>query len=156
MNVSGLKHRITLVNSTLPAPFLTDPGSLSLVVNLNAPDVSLATYVIDTVAMWSFPEPNKTEMRGSNVSVLVSKPDLYLGSSDITFSNSTPIEGDSITINAGVHNSGGEVGSFRVEFLIDNISQANKTLSIGANTTGIVVFNWTSTKGTHSIDVIVD
>lgn len=151
-SVSG-KHRVTFENSTLQSPPLSTPENLTVVINLTAPNVSLATYTLGVAAVWSFNETNKTEMRKSNLSIIVSKPDLVL---DVAFSNPNPTEGEVITVYAEIYNSGGEANNFRVELLVDGASQVNSTISLSADTMDVVEFTWAAIEGTHEIAVIAD
>ena len=111
-----------------------------------------------------------------NVSIVVEedRSDLYylvhpimldtaMDSTDIAFSNETAHPGDTITINATIHNIGDlQANSVEVKFF-DGISgpQINETqiissLSAGQNTTVSVIYNIPSLQQSHDIYVRID
>ena len=93
------------------------------------------------------------------------KPDLTISSNDIIFSRDKPLIGDSVQINATVHNAGtANVSNVRVRFF-DGPPASNKTISsdqilesVPVNGSATARVNWTDTSvnGTHYIWVVVD
>ncbi len=85
------------------------------------------------------------------------KADLTLNSSDISFSSSSPTEGDSVTISATIHNTNDtNADNFTVELLVDGVFQANNTLTVGNNSQDTTQFSWTSVQGTHTVKIVAD
>jgi pimeloyl-ACP methyl ester carboxylesterase len=87
-------------------------------------------------------------------------PDLSLTDPDITFSNEAPTEGQTIAINATIHNIG-EVAAHNASILFYDGNQANgsligecriNVLSGEAETASI---QWNTTRGEHEINAIV-
>jgi len=101
------------------------------------------------------PEPTVTFVTEKNQPAI---PDLTLTRDDITFSPSSPVEGDLVTINATVHNIGdGNAENVTVRFLEGSITLTNLTIdSINANASVTVSINWTATYGNHTITVAID
>jgi parallel beta-helix repeat protein len=86
-------------------------------------------------------------------------PELTISSSDISFSNPNPEEGEAVTITATIHNIGiADASDVIVQFFGDEIQiGSDQTISaINARETGTAQVNWTATAGTHNISVIVD
>jgi subtilase family serine protease len=82
--------------------------------------------------------------------------DLFITSSDITFSNDNPREEDNVTITATVHAVNlTENISIAVELLIDSNLKANRTVLI-SNASITIQFNWTAVKGEHNITIEID
>ena len=85
--------------------------------------------------------------------------DLTLTPSDITFSNQNPTVGETITINATIHNVGNATATNATVQLFDNgmpISSNLTITTINATETGTAQVNWTAIFGSHNISVIVD
>ena len=93
-------------------------------------------------------------------------PDLTLSSDDIQFSKTKPVKGDSVQMNATVHNVGGvNATSVRVRFYdglpSDGITIGSDQIldSVPYNGSGIAYVNWSTagvSSGTHYIYVVVD
>jgi subtilase family serine protease len=86
-------------------------------------------------------------------------PDLTLSSSDITFSNSSPTIGDTITIYAAIHNIGeNNASKVTVEIFADGVSINYVTIPfIPAGGQETVSTAWNATPvGWHTIQVIID
>lgn len=93
------------------------------------------------------------------------KPDLTVSSNDIVFTKDKPLMGDSVQINATVHNVGSiNASNVRVRFF-DGLPSINKTISsdqiienVPVNGSATARVNWTDTSvnGTHDIYVVVD
>ena len=82
-------------------------------------------------------------------------PDLTLNSSDISFSPTSPTEGDSVNITATIHNIGGiDANNFIVSFYDGTSLIGNDTISVNADSTNISKIIWTSIAGDHNIKVI--
>jgi parallel beta-helix repeat protein len=89
------------------------------------------------------------------VFVRLPSPDLALSSSDITFSNSTPANGDVITIYAEVHNNG-EIDARNVVVKFYGIGRTTIPL-IPAGSSQIASISWTATPaGLQRIVVMAD
>ncbi len=129
-------------------------------------------FTCDTAASGTFAATfklNSTEFKGAaNVSVTctifdgVVPIDLSVAPDSITFSNSTPAEGQNITINATLVNlGGGAASSFNVSFFDGNYTSndnfANMTISSldGLSNTTISM-TWIAEIGQHDIFVVVD
>jgi hypothetical protein len=95
----------------------------------------------------------------------INLPDLVITAGNITFSNVTPIENQTIQVSANVYNIGNinHTGNFTVQFwradpdaggvqIGGSVVLAN--LNIGENKT--VTINYTTTVGTNSVYVVVD
>jgi hypothetical protein len=94
----------------------------------------------------------------SNLVFLTTNPlvDLSLTTSDITFSNSTPTEGMSVTIYGNIQATNlTQPEMVWVELEIDGIPKEIKPISISSSSTQIQ-FNWTSEKGNHDITLSID
>ncbi|MEW6618037.1 MAG: CARDB domain-containing protein [bacterium] len=94
---------------------------------------------------------------------LLMKPDITLSESDISFSNSNPIEGEYLTITAIIHNIGElEANDIWLNFYDGN--PADGGILIGTKTIATILphstetaqINWVSTIGIHNIYVVVD
>lgn len=84
-------------------------------------------------------------------------PDLTLGSSDISFSPTSPTEGDSVSITAIIHNIGGaDTNNFTVSFFDRTSLIGNDTISVSANSTSSASVTWTAIAGDHNIKVMAD
>jgi hypothetical protein len=84
-------------------------------------------------------------------------PDLTLKSSDISFSPTSPGEGDLVNITAVIHNIGGvDADNFTVSFFDGTFLIGNDTISVGANSNEIAMIEWTAVSGDREISVIVD
>ncbi|MBN2014479.1 MAG: DUF2341 domain-containing protein [Candidatus Altiarchaeota archaeon] len=91
------------------------------------------------------------------ITVDTGTPELTLSSTDIVFSNPTPQTGQTITITITAHNLGGiTANNYTVEFLLNGITQANKTLTTRAYSTNTTTFQWNTTLGTHTIMMALD
>jgi len=97
-----------------------------------------------------------------SVEILVNAPDLTLNSSDISFSNPNPTEGEIVTINATIHNIG-FVNATNItvhffdgfsEFEISNVTI--NTIKAGEYETVNVTWNTLGKMGKHSISVMID
>ena len=97
-----------------------------------------------------------------SVGITVIAPDLTLNSSDISFSNPNPTEGEIVTINATIHNIG-FVDATNVtvhifdgfpEFQISNLTI--NSIPAGENRTLNATWNTTGKIGNHSISVMID
>ncbi|MFC1741725.1 DNRLRE domain-containing protein [Nanoarchaeota archaeon] len=95
-----------------------------------------------------------------NCSVLA--PDMRINSTNITFSDNAPSEGDIVTVSAGVYNDGTiDSGNFVVRFYEGYYSLGNQvggdhTISIAAGESSVVQENWTASVGEYDIYVVLD
>ena len=154
VNVSGvLKHRITFSTNLTP-PSLNQPEQLALNVKMRTPDVENSSYLMDVIAMWSFPASNATKIKSMSLNAVVSKPDLYPVS--LTFSSENPVEGESVTISAKIRNSGGRAGNVNVSLKVDGSVVRTLTASFEANSEQTLSFTWQAIKGKHTIEVEID
>ncbi len=85
-------------------------------------------------------------------------PDLSISASDISFSENNPKEGETIFINATIHNIGNKKGEAIVEFYdgnpdSDGIFIDSVSISIEVAETEIVSIEWKTTAGEHEIFV---
>jgi PKD repeat protein len=102
-------------------------------------------------------------LRGMDyIEITVNAPDLTLNSSDITFANPNPTEGEIISINVTVHNIGFVnatnvtvhiIDGFR-EFQISNLTV--NTIPTGENRTVNESWDTTGKMGNHTISVMID
>jgi parallel beta-helix repeat protein len=85
-------------------------------------------------------------------------PNLYIGPSDIVFSDANPVEGDNITINATIHSVN---ITKKLDFFIECrangtlIPKGNRTVSLNASSIKFV-FNWTAKGGVNNISISLD
>ncbi len=99
-----------------------------------------------------------------NIKIYVSGPDLTLSTGDISFSNSNPIEGDTIAINATLHNIGNDSAeNVNVSFYCDHVDSSHLigTINYGNISEGKIItkgINWNTTGflGEHKIIVYID
>jgi PKD repeat protein len=100
-----------------------------------------------------------------NITLTVIAPDLAIDTLDISFSNFSPVEGDTITNNATVHNIGtANASNITVQFFDGEplnapqigSNQTIASLSAGENQTVSVVWNTTGEAGDNSIWVSID
>src|SRR5262249_23060050 len=90
--------------------------------------------------------------------------DLSVTSSDIAFSNSSPLPGDSVQVTATIHNVGNQAsGNFNVQFsngdpfaVTNRIFATVAVNSIAANGIVQVSVSFTISRGTHTIFVVAD
>ncbi len=83
-------------------------------------------------------------------------PDLFLGSTDITFSNDAPKEGDLVTIDTTISAENlTEDVTLLVELFVGGDSKSYYYISITSPTTPIQ-FNWIAEKGDHTIEIKAD
>jgi hypothetical protein len=105
---------------------------------------------------------NMVDDAGNNVSkttmiAVKEMPDLTLNSSGISFSPTSPGEGDLVNITAMIHNIGGvDADNFTVSFFDGTFLIGNDTISVGANSNEIAMIEWTAVSGDREISVIVD
>ncbi len=93
----------------------------------------------------------------SSITVYADSIDLRLGQDDFWFSEPSPSDQDVIQTVARVHNKGVNVSSsFIVEFLVDNESKLNSTISVDGESNVSVVYNWTASFGNRTFKVKVD
>ncbi len=84
-------------------------------------------------------------------------PDLTLNSSNITFSPTSPTEGDSVTITALVQNIGdANASDFTVSFFDGASLIGNDTISVNVTSPSNASITWTAVAGDHSIRVVAD
>ncbi len=83
--------------------------------------------------------------------------DLALASSNITFSTTTPVEGQTITINATISNTGSsQATNVKVQFLDDDQEIGNTTITIPADSSRNTTINWKNQIGKNNLTVKVD
>jgi hypothetical protein len=86
--------------------------------------------------------------------------DLGVVQDDLQFSDPLPQNGQSIQINATIHNHGDALTSATVNFYLDQINPGNliesKGISIPFNGTQIAAFQWNAVSGSHTIWVEID
>ncbi|UCE95830.1 MAG: hypothetical protein JSV51_09040 [Candidatus Bathyarchaeota archaeon] len=85
--------------------------------------------------------------------------DLSLQSPDITYSNDNPNEGQTVTISARIHNSGGQtLSNIPVRFLDGNTTIGDQSIPIiSHHSSATTSINWTAEhEGFHLIKVIID
>lgn len=124
-------------------------------VNFNV-TLTNGTYIMKVTANYSgLPELIE---RNDTINIFVVGPELEISSNDIDISPSSPTQGDTVTINATVHNTGPvDASNFLVELIIDGNSTKNNTLSVAAGSTNTTQFTWQNVQaGTHNITIIVD
>ena len=85
-------------------------------------------------------------------------PDLTLSSTDISFSNINPIEGEDIFIRAIIRNFGGtKAENFEVKFYDgNNIIETVEVALLNSNNFIEIPVIWTATPGAHNITVVID
>ena len=109
-------------------------------------------------------KPNLSLSDVLNSSVRPIKPDLTVGTDDITFSNPKPAVGESVTISATIHNRGDVESESTVVKFFDGDPSADgvqigddRTLNaLAADASQDVSVNWTATAGEHQILVQID
>ncbi|MEW6097031.1 MAG: CARDB domain-containing protein [bacterium] len=119
------------------------------------------SYVIVATAVGNI--NNEPFVRQAHIIIQVEQfPDLTLSSSDITFSNDTPTQGEEVTINTTIHNIGDIGATDTTIFFYDGLSSeagiliGSKTISyISVGGSEEVSVIWTVTSGTHTIQVII-
>ncbi len=103
---------------------------------------------------------NPNHLTSSSESLLMvygTSADLMVDFGGVKLSPDNITESNILTINATVENRGGtDANNFKVELLIDGVSQKNSTFSISKASTFVVNFNWTSTYGNHNVTIRLD
>ena len=83
--------------------------------------------------------------------------DLAVNTSDIQISNSNPIEGENVVVNATIHNFGDlNASNVMVQFLDSGTEIRNATINVSAFSTTTVLANWTAKIGSRNIQVKID
>ena len=102
-------------------------------------------------------ESNETNNEASRAITVKKKPDLTLNSSDISFSPTSPTEGDSVNLTTIIHNIGEtDANNFTVSFFDGTSLIVNDTISVNANSTSSASITWTAVSGDHNIRVVAD
>ncbi len=115
-----------------------NPGAYSMVIR--ATDIEGLTSSIQT-SITVYPDPT----------------DLVIRQEDLWFSNPSPSDQEDIVINGRVINRGVNISAnFTVEFLVNNVSKLNSTISVPGDTNLTILFNWTAVYGNNTITVKVD
>jgi hypothetical protein len=84
-------------------------------------------------------------------------PDLILTSSNITFTPTSPAEGDSVTITALVQNIGdANASDFTVSFFDDASLIGSDTISVNVISPSNASITWIAVSGDHSIRAVAD
>jgi len=111
------------------------------------------TYILTIVANDTSGLETTSEI---NLRIYGTDPDLTILTSGMQFlSNVT--ENENASINVTLHNLGGTAANtFRVEFLVDNVSQSNQTASVSAASTKVVIFTWNAVYGNHELRIDSD
>ncbi|MBN1621065.1 MAG: hypothetical protein JW871_00555 [Endomicrobiales bacterium] len=94
-----------------------------------------------------------------NVFVHLPSPDLAVEPQDITFSNTIPRQGDSVTIEINVHNAGELIAeNVHVTVFDNNVAFASSVIPlIASESSCVITVPWTAApKGVHNIKVVVD
>lgn len=100
---------------------------------------------------------NLTSTNSTSINVTSSNAELTLTSDDITYQPSSPLENTTLTINATIYNYGeADANNFLVEFLLDDVSQTNNTISVSAQSSTLTQFTWTTIYGNHNITINAD
>jgi hypothetical protein len=94
----------------------------------------------------------------------INLPDLLINAGNITFSNSTPIEGQNLTVNATVYNVGHNAAwNITVQFWLGDPSNggrqlgANQTVAnLGIGSSAVLTLNYTAIIGPNNIYVVLD
>lgn len=83
--------------------------------------------------------------------------DFTLASTDIKFSDESPVEDATITINVTIANDGNENATdVVIQFLDDGVEIDNATINISGLSTGVANVTWTAQIGPSNITVIAD
>jgi CARDB len=96
------------------------------------------------------------------VNCTILAPDLRISSANITFSDSAPTEGETVTITAGIYNDGTSAANNAVvRFYEGHYSTGaqiggDHTISLNAGESTAVQQNWTSKVGSYDIYAVVD
>ncbi len=119
-------------------------------------------YINVSGVMEDYLDDNERNEATWNIMVTL-RADLNVDSADISFSDASPFEGDSLTIWAVINNSGGtDAGLFDVEFWDGDPSTDGRidvvsiTLGSMAETTVSTSWNTTGKGGAHEIYIVVD
>jgi subtilase family serine protease len=116
-------------------------------------DISLDVDIINSVDESN--EGNNGATKQISVSE-TSKPDLFIDSDSIEFSNNSPLEGNVVIINATIYTHNlSENLNVVVDLLVDNEMVSYATVHISSFVT-IVSFNWAAEEGDHDIGIKVD
>lgn len=91
---------------------------------------------------------------GETITVTIAKPTLAIYASEITFSSSSPAEGESILIGAIVRNTGSaDATDVQLQFYDGNMPLGSTIVNVAAGGNTQVQYPWTITKGVHNIKV---
>ena len=92
----------------------------------------------------------------------ITPPDFYINSSEIRFNNTSPKEGENVTINVTVRNIGTALSTSVLVEIFHGDPDAggsligNATVDIAAGSYVYVYANWTALIGTHYIFAVAD
>ena len=159
-NIAGsavnVSLNLTVNGSSTDYTTVSVPANSTLTYSIPVNITSSGVYNITLYANYSS-LPGRLSRSGA-VTVYDSGAELSISSGDITYSPSSPKQGDAVTISATVHNTGYiDADNVVVELLVDSASHANKTISIPANSSTTVNFTWSNAaSGSHTVTVSVD
>jgi len=78
--------------------------------------------------------------------------------SDVSWSPTDPVEGDTVTFTVYIRNQGaGNAGSFKVACYVDDVKEGEWSIySLSAGQTTSKTFTWTAVEGTHTVKAFAD
>ena len=144
-------------------------GAAALLLDINpslTPDEAKEVLKGSAVNVYKYATSDYYDnVQGSGLINLVGAylPALSVKASDIEFDS--PLEGDPVTVDVMVHNSGlKDANNFKVNFLVSGITPSSpiiysdsKIISLSAHSTKTIQFTWPeATSGTHRINVTID
>jgi parallel beta-helix repeat protein len=113
------------------------------------------TYYINLKATVEINNTNVSRYAVSTIWV-EALPDLTLTTEDISFSDTSPLVGQPIVINATIHNIGeGNATNAKIEFRTHHTTIGTDIINISAKQTTQASIQWTTTYGEHIINVLV-
>lgn len=143
------------IGSDRIVPALSAGGSITLTTSWNTLGASGVSYLyalVDPVATTADANRgNNTANRQIIVTPAV-KPDLQIGSGDITITPASPQEGDTLTVIATIHNRGSQTGNIKVA-LYDGIPTAGG-LKRGETIIPQIIAQGTSAQASFTLDTI--
>ncbi len=164
--ISAVFAEITLPNSTkklivlVPFSGVTYAGDfpsikldgeylVEIIANDSSNNINNSEYVSFTIDSQSL-----TVLEDNQVFNII---DLAVNTSDIQFSNSNPIEGENVIVNATIHNFGDlAAANVKVQFLDSGTEIRNATINVSAFSTSTILTNWTAKIGSRNIQVKID
>ena len=143
------------INKTQVIEYLSYDSETYVTVSWNA-QAGIHNIYIEIDPDYAISELNETNNLVYHTIRIV--PDLSVSLTDISFSNNYPLEGESITINATIHNKGGtSANNIPVHFYSNYTQIGSYTISsLGVKDNTTVSMDWNVIAGFHNIAVVID